>query len=525
MVKVAQLKRKLPKPADAPLRAQMGDKRPLLVIDDADRPAAARQLAKHLAAGSFFFQRATALVKVAEDGQDAVAKPINQHDVVNYAHLVCRPVKEKIVGGEITFERVTLPNQVAQLYLNLHDKWGTGNLQGICRAPILSDDGSIRAAQGYDAETGFWCIGIELPNIPMRPSRQQAEKALARLRRTFATFPFRDANFVNGSGRKQVVDLSKPPGADESTHLAAILTAVSRPSLALAPGFVFCSPQYSGAGVGKGKLVRAIARIAYNVAPSPFTTAGDRKELDKRLTAALVSAHPVIFLDNVNSEVIKSNLLAQIATENPCGIRPFGNNTNLVSVPTNAFLGITGNAIRIAEDLTRRFLFVNLDARCEDPESRSFDGDFLASIQRSRTELLAAALTVWRWGRLNRLKPGLPLGSFEQWAAWCRDPLIALGCADPVARIVDAKRDDPDRQQMADFLREWHALYGERQLTINELDMKLRQLADGHGGTRQKFQTFVASLAGTRAAGFVLVKHPAIGKWSPAKYSLKSTDQ
>ncbi|MGD5596711.1 hypothetical protein QUT21_22560, partial [Xanthomonas citri pv. citri] len=76
---------------------------------------------------------------------------------MNYTHLVCRPVKEKIVGGEITFERVTLPSQVAQLYLNLHDKWGTGNLQGICRAPILSDDGSIRAAQGYDAETGFWC--------------------------------------------------------------------------------------------------------------------------------------------------------------------------------------------------------------------------------------------------------------------------------------------------------------------------------------------------------------------------------
>ena len=74
-------------------------------------------------------------------------------------------------------EAVTLPDRVARLYLNRHDAWGVPHLDGICRAPILANDGSIRVARGYDKDTRFWCTGIELPSIPERPSRKQAEAA------------------------------------------------------------------------------------------------------------------------------------------------------------------------------------------------------------------------------------------------------------------------------------------------------------------------------------------------------------
>ncbi len=83
-------------------------------------------------------------------------------------------------------------------------------------------------------------------------------------------------------------------------------------------------------------------------------------------------------------------------------------------------------------------------------------------IRAKRSELLGAALTIWRWGRRNRLKHGRPLGSFEQWARWCRDPLLALGCADPVQRISEIKRDDPRLAQVVDFFTACHELYGER---------------------------------------------------------------
>jgi hypothetical protein len=35
--------------------------------------------------------------------------------------------------------------------------------------------------------------------------------------------------------------------------------------------------------------------------------------------------------------------------------------------------------------------------------------------------------------------PSRLLGSFEQWAEWCRDPLLALGCRDSVERIDAVK--------------------------------------------------------------------------------------
>jgi hypothetical protein len=51
------------------------------------------------------------------------------------------------------------------------------------------------------------------------------------------TFCYADTETTNDpTAGVPVVDLSKPPGRDESAFLIALLTAVSRPSLHLAPG-------------------------------------------------------------------------------------------------------------------------------------------------------------------------------------------------------------------------------------------------------------------------------------------------
>src|SRR5262245_54470691 len=97
-------------------------------------------------------------------------------------------------------------------------------------------------------------------------------------------------------------------------------------------------------------------------------------------------------------------------------------------MPLNAsvLVIVTGNGLRISEDLARRFIAVELDPRTENPEARRFTTDILREITLNRNKLLAAALTVWRWGRLQAdLPAGLPLGSFEQWCSWVRDPLVA----------------------------------------------------------------------------------------------------
>jgi hypothetical protein len=122
--------------------------------------------------------------------------------------------------------------------------------------------------------------------------------------------------------------------------------------------------------------------------------------------------------------------------------------TKTVPLHTRTFIGITGNSVQIAEDMARRLLNTHLDAQMENPEQRKFTPGFLDRIFAERANLLAAALTIWRWGRQNKPKSGKALGSYEVWAQWCRDPLLALGMRDPVDRIAEIKAADPKRRAL-----------------------------------------------------------------------------
>jgi hypothetical protein len=126
---------------------------------------------------------------------------------------------------------------------------------------------------------------------------------------------------------------------------------------------------------------------------------------------------PMLFLDDLNNTAFKSDLLASAITESPARVRVLSR-SQMVPLNATAFIVLTGNGLTMSEDLARRFIIVELDPRTEDPEARSFPGDIRLEIREDRAELLAAALTGWRWGRLEGGIPwGRPIGSFEAWAA------------------------------------------------------------------------------------------------------------
>jgi putative DNA primase/helicase len=306
------------------------------------------------------------------------------------------------------------------------------------------------------------------------PTVEDAEQAMDLLRRTFRTFPFADAARRSEQGG-DVVDLDKAPEFDESAFLVALMTAVCRPSLWLAPGFLVIAPSVSGAGSGKGLLVRAICAIAYGLRPRAFTTGAERHELDKRLAAELIEAQPVVFLDNANGMALRSDTLASALTERPCRVRQLGQ-TRMLLINSTASIAVTGNGLTVTEDLARRFNHCELDARCEDPEVRSFPAGFLENIEHNRTVLLGAVLTIWRWGRQNarELARGKPLGSFETWAEWCRDPLLDLGCRDPVERIGALKSKDPQRQRIGEFFTTWWTHHGTAPIVASDLDDRVK---------------------------------------------------
>jgi hypothetical protein len=351
-----------------------------------------------------------------------------------------------------------------------------------------------------------------------------AAAALQRIREIFKTFCFADAETVEDAKHSvPVVDTGKPPGKDESGFLNALLTAVCRPSLHLAPGVLLRAAPISGAGAGKGLLARCISIIAYGREPHAVTSGANAEELEKRIAAELIEGSPVLFLDNLNNTAFRSNLLASAITERPARVRVLGR-SQMVPLNATAFVILTGNGLSVSEDLARRFISVDFDPQTEDPEARIFTTDIRTEVTKRRTELLADLLIIWRWGRLaTGMKTGRALGSFEQWCRWVRDPLLALGCKDPVDRVSEAKERDGRRQVIAELFAVWWDRHNDQPMPIRDLDDDVKQVLDPQSRGRQYLSSKLEKLAGTRMAGYVLTRQSSAGRWGAATYALVQT--
>ena len=502
------------------------DERPRLKIEKHSPEKTVADLRGILGAAGGLYDRGK-IVKMVDDQTrgGSVAHVMTPAALVMATHQASRPYLEKVQGDSIEEVDAALPHQIAVMYQDWRD-WGLPPLNGIAAAPLLGEDGSIRTARGYDPATGMWCEE-NMPDVsglvPRKPNKDVAAKALLVIRNQFRTFCFADAVMMSEGGGVMAVDTSQPPGMDESSFLASLLTAPCRPSLWLAPGALFGASPMSGAGVGKGLLVRCICEIAFGRQPYAITAGGTREEQEKRIAAALIAAGPALFLDNFNGVTLKSAALASALTERPAQVREFGK-LDFITLNALAFVALTGNGLVLAEDLVRRFLSIAFDARMEDPEQRRFEVSILDEVKLRRTELLAGLLTIWRYGRLGfGIEQGRPLGSYDQWCSWVRDPLVALGCCDPVARVSEAKLRDPTRQAIVTLFEIWWEKHHNYLIKANDLHDDVRHAADPQGRGRQYLAAYLERLAGTRLGGFVLTRQASPGKWGAATYKLQRT--
>lgn len=309
-----------------------------LIVHGGDLPATVRELRDLFAGDAYLFDRdmPVKLVQPAAGGP-MIAMRLTINNVVIEAHRLCQPVRLDEKGKS---HPATLPDRVARMYLDMLGEWHLPALAGISTAPLLTLDGDIRDTVGYDPTTKLWCCKVPPLRLPERSRREDAATALQFLREAFQTFPFADARRrYDPALRAEVIDLAYPPGRDESAFLVALLIAICRASLWLAPGFLLVAPQVSGAGTGKGLLVRAMCIIAFGSHPRAFTAGHDRQELDKRIVAELIEAAPALFLDNVNASVLRSETLASVLTERPARVRLLGQ-TRMVALNSTAFIAI-----------------------------------------------------------------------------------------------------------------------------------------------------------------------------------------
>jgi len=314
------------------------------------------------------------------------------------------------------------PKPVVEQIAVMSDRWGFPPLQGLTRMPLLRPDYTLLERNGYDHATGLFADfgGLVMPRIPARPSRVEAETALALILSVFEDFPFVDER-------------------SRAVAVAGMITPCIRAAIPVSPLFLIVSPTPA---TGKSYLVDCNAAVATGAPAAVIAVAPKEEETEKRLIAAALSGNPIPVLDNVR-KLLQGDFLCQVTERPLMELRPLG--TSEPRQIKNIFTPFA-NGINLvaADDMVRRGLQCRLDADVERPELRKFDRDPRAEILADRGRYIAACLTLARYyiaaGMPNKLPP---LASYGPWSDLVRSPLVHLGLADPADSQEALRGDDP----------------------------------------------------------------------------------
>jgi putative DNA primase/helicase len=265
------------------------------------------------------------------------------------------------------------PNNVASTLLSRDGEWRLRPLVGAITAPTMRPDGSILAEPGYDAATRLVLMNPPaMPDVPAKPSRDDALKALALLDGLLAGFPFVD-------------------DASRAVALSALITPVVRGAMPVAPMHATTAPV---AGSGKSYLTDLAAAIAIGDRAPVISAGKTEEETEKRLASALLEGMPIIAIDNVNG-TLGGDALCQYVERPVVAVRQLGL-SKLYKIESRATIFATGNNLQIFGDMTRRTLLCSMDPAMERPELRVFATSPLDMILAKRGHYIAAALTVVR---------------------------------------------------------------------------------------------------------------------------------
>lgn len=414
--------------------------------------------------GSPYGQRGESLVRLVRGVPSAAGKagvaipflaaataPMLQDDLERTCRFLS--VHESPDTGEVRTRTVACPKPLPAVILSRAGRLPVPSLRGIAEIPLLHADGSI-VRDGYDARAQVVVVAPgDWPEPVSNPSEADAREALARVMAIIEGFP-------------HVKD------CDRAVTVAAMLSAVLRPTLPACPAFAWSAPVR---GSGKSKLADVCAVIATGRTAPAMSWPRQEDEAEKRLAASVMSGDAVILLDNIET-ALRGDCLNSLLTQPTVSLRVLGK-SQMLRVGAAALLLATGNNLILQGDLSRRFLVSHLDPETERPELRQFAFD---PVERARTErgaLVAALQTIARWG--SRLPPTLPpVGSFEVWSRRVRDPLVALGMADCCEVLADLHKEDPEREAALEVLTEWYATFIAQEKTVADVIRSATQGTD-----------------------------------------------
>lgn len=349
---------------------------------------------------------------------------------------------------------------------------------------------------GYDAESGLYLDFAEAERwepVPLSPSVEQVQAAINAL-----WFPFKDFPFTGP--------------VDRGVFMGAILTAIQRPMLPTAPGFIADAP---AAGSGKSLLAKCLCALAGVPAPEamPPIRQGDDSEIRKRLFAACRAGARVILFDNatgqVESPALCAFMTAEVFSDRILGVSEIG------AAPTTAMVLFTGNNLQMVGDLNRRMLRARIDAEIEAPHRRKFELNPAVYVQAHRLEMVRAGLIILRGYLQANAIPTDSMASFEAWSDLIRGAVVWIGkllaedgvpfYGDP-ADSIDATYDqDPERAQLGAVLDAWYQAFKRRAVTVSEVIREAEHSKDFNSALYDALQ----DVAGARG----VISNRYLGQW------------
>jgi hypothetical protein len=404
------------------------------------------------------YERGGEVVRLTEKG---LVVPLEAEYLTVYLTQIMsffRPGKDK--EGNDVLKAVDCPLDLAKRVLAMRGEFDFPILDAVLTAPIQTVDGTILEEAGYDDATRTFMFqnNPDAAPVPRTPTVAQVTDALKFLWRPFENFPF-------------------VGNADKSVILAAILTAIMRPTLPTAPGFLLAAPT---AGSGKTLLMICLSILAGTENPALMPPSDNEEEIRKRMLAALREAKPVLVLDNVVGH-LDSAALCVLLTSREYSDRLLGSSVTL-SVPTNTLVMASGNNVKLVGDLNRRFLTCTIDPKTDKAYRRTFDLNPAEFTRAHRQEMVVAALTILQGYRtLGSKMTQDRTASFEDWSDAVRQAVMwagtlgVLDLPDPCDSIDASYDQDPETRKLQTLLESWHCAY---QGSPRKIQQVIRDLPD-----------------------------------------------
>jgi len=413
-----------------------GAGRRVVPVNAGEMTAASWAVAEWLALSPDLYRMNGLVTSVFEDG--AMIEMAEARLSVEIGGLVCCTQEQK-KGREVEVVEVDPPAVLTRQVASLVGEAPFRDLRGVVDVPVLREDGGVVVESGWDAGTGLLVRAGKVYGglIADRPSRADALEALDVL-----MHPFREFKLDGPESRGAL--------------LAALLTAVVRPSLRTAPAFALDAPSAGSGKTRLGECLMALGGAGRTHAPLNMRA---EEEIGKVLLSLLLQKPGAVLFDN-QVGMVDSASLAAVLTMPSYSARRLGGSDTVVA-DTNMLMLFSGNNMAIVGDMTRRVLLIRIDPECEVPAARQFDFDPLAEVKTNRVNMVAAALTLIRWAVPQR-RAGR-VGSFESWDVAVAQTVAALGLeeyADPATVLWATRDDDPRMEETAMLMVGLRGLFG-----------------------------------------------------------------